>query len=419
MSTKQAQDATSPQGEDARRSRSDRSCHPPALFLARNGKLPLNDQLMNMSFRRLVFVAGTVMIMAGCANKETKDALQKANGLEDQKQYQDANNVLLDALRARETRIRADAGTPADQAASDALAKRVQSDSEFLKLERAQIPIYLRLERADLASAVYADILAGSPGDSVVGDELHDNDPLIRTGAVRILGLSGKSEAIEPLAGATKDPSQEVRRAAVAALGTINDPGTVPPLIDALRDSYWFVRSEAANALGQEHDLRAVGPLLDSVRDSDKTVQSSSETALLFLCKDPKAPKDVFAARLNDPNPKLVLISAICLAVLKDPRAVPVLQKLVASPDATTRLDAVKALGETESPLAIPTLRQTLKDPDVNMQGWSIIGLGNLKDQGSLADLQAIADDNSKPLSIQSAAAAAVGKINGQIPVAK
>ena len=368
---------------------------------------------MNKCFWRLVLVAGTAVILAGCGNKETKEALQKAAALENQKEFQEANAILVDGLQARETKIRADAGTPADQAAADALAKKVASDSEILKMERAQIPLYLHMERADKASAVYVDILAGNPGDTVVYDTLRDKDPLIRAGAVRILGLMGKPDAIDALAGATKDPDQDVRAAAAAALGLIKDPRTVGPLIDALKDSFWFARSEAANALGQEHDGRAVKPLLDVVADPDATVEGSAETALLFLCKEPgaPAPPDDLANRLNDPNPKVVLISAVCLAMLKDSRAVPVLLKLIASTDLTTRLDAVKGLGEAGDPSVIPTLRQTLKDPDVNMRGWSIIGLGNLKDQGALTDLRAIAADANEPSTIKAAAESAINHI--------
>ena len=370
--------------------------------------------LMNKCFWRFVLVAGTAMILAGCGNKETKDALDKATALENQKQYQDANNILVAALQAREAKIRADAGAPADQTAADALTQKVQADSEILKMERAQIPLYLYMERADMASAVYTDILTGNPTDTVINDTLHDKDPVIRTGAVRILGLTGKPAAIDALVGAMKDSDQDVRRAAIVALGSIKDPKTVPPLIDALKDSYWDARSEAANALGQEHDARAVKPLLDAVADSDNTVETSAETALLFLCKGPGAPAspDAFASRLSDPNPKLVLISAVCLAILKDSRAVPVLLKLVSSSDLTTRLDAVKGLGEAGDPSVIPTLRQTLKDPDVNMRGWSIIGLGNLKDAGSLNDLRAIVADESEPPSIKAAAQAAINHIS-------
>ncbi len=150
-------------------------------------------------------------------------------------------------------------------------------------MERAQIPIYLHLQRPDLASAVYADILGGDPDDASLFAILHDPDPAIRTGAVRVLGLAGRPKAIGELARAAKDSDQDVRRAAVAALGTIKDPKTVPPLLDALKDSYWFARSDAADALGREHDPRAIEPLFGLIGDPDKTVQSSAENALILL----------------------------------------------------------------------------------------------------------------------------------------
>ena len=368
---------------------------------------------MNSCFWRFALVACAALALAGCGNKETKEALQKATTLEDQKQYEDANEVLLDALQARETKIRAGSPTPTDPDSVDALTKKVESDPEILKMERAQIPIYLGLERADKASAVYSDILAGHPGDTVVTDLLQDKDPLVRTGAVRTLGLIGKPDAIPALTGATKDEVQDVRRAAVAALGTIKNPASVDPLLAALKDSYWFVRSEAAASLGEESDPRAIKPLFDAVSDSDSNVQSSAESALLQLCLAPGASADEFAGRLSDSNPKIVMLSAICLVQMKDLRAVPVLTKLTTSPDLTTRLEALKGLGETGDPSVIPTLRQTLTDPDVNARGWSIIGLGNLKDQASLPALQALAADAQQPASIRAAASAAVAHISG------
>jgi HEAT repeat protein len=374
---------------------------------------------MNKCFWRLVFLTGSAVLLASCGNRETKEALQKEQALADQKQYEDANKVLLDALQARDIKIRAAANggsaeTLGDQASEDAMLQKVEADPEILKMERAQIPLYLRLDRTDKASAVYVDILAGHPGDTVVFDALQDKDPIIRVGAVRILGLAGKPDAIDALAGMTKDSDQDVRRAAVVALGTINDHRTVPPLIAALKDSYWDVRSEAANALGQEQDPLAVKALLDAVSDSDSTVEQSAETALLYLAKHSGGHGDDFFARLNDSNPKVVLVSAVCLGIMKDPRSIPVLERLTASDDQTTRLDAVKALGETGDPSVIQELRITLKSSDVNMRGWSIIGLGNLKDQGSIPDLTALANDPNQPASIQKAAAAALQEITAQ-----
>ncbi len=375
-------------------------------------------RLMQISFRCIFLVVCATVALAGCSNKETKEALQKASALQDQKQYQDANSVLLSALQARETKLRADNPPPTDQASADALTQKIQADPEILKLERAQLVIYLQLERADLASAVYTDILKGSPKDSVVFDTLDNKDPLIRNGAVRVLGLAGTADALPALIKASKDDDKDVRRAAVSALGSIKDPGAIDPLVAALKDSNWFVRSEAASSLGRQKDPSAIKPLFDAVTDDDSTVESSAESALLDICQVKGTSPEDFAAHLNDPNQKIVMISAVCLAVMHDGRAVPVLIKLTSSSDLTTRLQALKGLGESGDASAIPLLRQTLKETDVNVRGWSIIGLGNLKDQASLADLQAIQADANQPPKIRQAATAAIANITGQPPTA-
>ena len=384
------------------------------FFLRRMASCRLMTTHMQICFRRFLLLAIASSVLAGCGNKETKEALQKASALEDQKQYQDANTVLLDALQAREAKIRAANPPPTDEASGDELTKKTQADPEILKLERAQLVVYLHLERADLASVVFADILRGNPGDSVVADTLHDKDPMIRTGAVRVLGLEGKPDAIPALVTASKDDDKDVRRAAVAALGSIKDPSAIDPLLVALKDSNWFVRSEAASSLGLQRDPRAIKPLFDAVTDTDSSVENSAESALLILCKVDGASADDFGSRLNDPNQKIVMISAVCLAVMHDPRAAPALVKLSSSSDLTTRLQALKGLGESGDPAAIATLRQTLTESDVNVRGWSIIGLGNLKDQGSLAALQAIAADPNQNPKIRDAANVAVNQITGQ-----
>jgi HEAT repeat protein len=362
---------------------------------------------MKSCFRQGAVVVFLAAALAGCGNRETKEALEKAHGFEDQQQYQSADDVLVAALQAREAQIRAKLPPATDQLSVDDQTKKVQADSEILKMERAQIPIYLHLQRADLASAVYSDILAGDPSDTSVYNYANDKDPLIRTGVIRVLGLTGQPKAIDALSAATKDSNQDVRRAAVAALGSIKDPKTVPPLIDALKDSYWFVRSDAADALGREGDPRAIKPLLDVVADSDSTVESSAENALVLLAMN-HAPVNDYAARLDDPNSRIATIATVCLGLEKDPRALPILLKLVAAEDPAVRLQAVKALGEMGDPAAIPALRQGLNDPEVTVRGWSIIGLGKLNDTASIPTLRAIAADPKQPASIQRAANASV-----------
>jgi HEAT repeat protein len=372
----------------------------------------MNDP-MKCCLRRgglLIFLAAT---LAGCGDRETRKALDDAKKLAETKHYEEANDELVAALRVREDKVKAAYPAPTDQLALDDLTKKVQADPEILKMERAQIPLYLHMERPDLASAVSSDILAGDPQDKTAEEMLQDPDAPIRLGAVRILGLTGQPSAIAALARATKDPDQDVRRAAVGALGTIKEPAAVPPLIEALKDSFWFVRSDAADALGRERDGRAVAPLLGMMNDSDKSVVHSAENALVLLASAPGVSSEDFAARVNDPDPKVATVAAVCLAVQKDKRAVPALLKLAASPDAETRVHAVKALGATGDPAGVATLRQLLHDPDVNVRGWSIIGLGKLKDQGSLPDLKAMAADDKQPSDIRDTANQAINEING------
>lgn len=367
---------------------------------------------MRRRFCRDVLLACTLLALAGCSTRETKQALAQADTLAGQQKYEDANDVLIEALRAREAKIRANNEVPTKQAEIDALTKKVQADPEILKMERAQIPLYLHLDRSDLAAAVYGDILAGHPDDPVLANLLKDKDAKIRTSAARTLGLTNKPEAVDPLIGAAGDVDSNVRSEAVAALGLIQSPKAVPTLIHALNDSYWLVRSEAADALGREKAADAILPLLDTVSDPDTNVESSAETALVTLCQAPGVTAATFAPHLNDANPKIVMISAICLAVLKDPRATPVLIKLAASPDVSTRLHAVKGLGETGDPSVIPTLRQTLHDPEVNVRGWSIIGLQNLKDTGSIAALKALSTDPTQTPRIREFASTAAKQLS-------
>jgi HEAT repeat protein len=356
---------------------------------------------MRRRFSRLL-LACTLLALAGCSTRETKQALEKASDLASQQRYEEANTVLIDALRAREAKIRSGVDDPGvDPDKITALKQKVQGDSEILRMERAQLPLYLHMEEASQAAAVYSDICAGHPDDSSLADLLGDKDAKFRTEVVRTLGLVGGSDAIDPLITAAKDTDEDVRSEAISSLGQIKDPRVVPPLIHALNDTYWFVRSQAADALEREKDTSAINPLLDTVSDPDDNVEGAAENALANLCLQPGVSTDTFVPHLDDANPKIAIVSAVCLAVMKDKRATPVLVQKAGSPDVWTRLHAVQGLGETGDPSVIPTLRTTLHDPEVNVRGWSIIGLDNLRDTGSIDALRAMANDPTQTVHIR------------------
>jgi HEAT repeat protein len=376
---------------------------------------------MKKSFRRLALAACGAMALAGCGNKETRQALDKASDLEKQQQFADANAVLVDALQAREAKIRAAAGSSAD---SDALKQKVESDSEILKLERAWVGLYLHWERIDRAASVYGDILTGDPGDTSITDFLGDPDKDIRARAVQVLGLVADPKSpnlgriIDALVSAAKDSDAGVRAAAVDALGATKDPRAFDAIVGKLSDSDWNVRFEVVDALSRLRDERVIAPLLTAAGDADAAVRDSAHENLETIVSgdDTFAKPDDFAGRLEDPNPYVVMSAAECLGLLRDKRAVPVLMKLLSSNNPDARLDAVKALGEAGDRSALPALRQMLNDPDPNLRGWSIIGLGKLKDGDSIIDLEHIATDDTQPAKIRDAAAASVDEIKGALP---
>jgi HEAT repeat protein len=373
---------------------------------------------------RMALLACGAASLAGCGNKQTKDALDKTADLEKQQQYADANSVLVDALQSREDKIRTAAGNPTDPTALDALKKKVQSDSEILKMERAWFGLYLHWNRTDMAASVYGDVLTGDPDDSSVDPYLHDLDKEIRKRAVQVLGLAADPKSpnlgrvIDSLVTATRDSDPEVRAAAVDALGATKDPRVFQPVVDALKDSDWNVRFEVVDALSQIQDERIIAPLLDAAGDADKTVRTSAHDNLegITSASNTPAKPDDFVPRLNDPNPNIVMTAAECLGLLRDPRAAPVLLKLINSTDPDVRLNAVKGLGEAGDRSALPILRQMINDPDLNMRGWSIIGLGKLKDADSLMDLEKISSDETQPASIREAASASVEEIRSTLP---
>ena len=379
---------------------------------------------MKKFFWRAALVTCVAMSLAACGNKETKTALDKAGDLEKQEQFADANTVLVDALQTRENEIRTAAGNPSDPAATDALKKKVASDSEILKLERAWVGLYLRWNRTDMAASVYGDILTGDPDDTSMNDFLHDSDKDIRKRAVEVLGLAADPKSpnldktVSTLVSATKDSDPSVRAAAIDALGATKDPRVVQSVLPELKDSDWNVRFEVVDALSQIKDERVIAPLLDAAGDSDKSVRTSAHDNLESIASAPDtfAKTDDFAARLNDPNADIEMTAAECLGLMRDARAVPVLMKLITSSDPEVKLNAVKGLGEAGDRSALPMLRQLVTDPDLNMRGWSIIGLGKLKDEDSLMDLEHIATDDTQPQAIRDAAAASVEEIRSTLP---
>ena len=122
---------------------------------------------------------------------------------------------------------------------------------------------------------------------------LGDEDHMVQMDAARILGETGDSHAVEPLATTLrKNKHYAVRQQAAHALGKLNDPRAVVPLIEALRDEDSGVQRLAAASLGELRDPRAVEPLLTVLREDRAPLVRAAVLAALDKIgwKIPSAP---------------------------------------------------------------------------------------------------------------------------------
>lgn len=100
---------------------------------------------------------------------------------------------------------------------------------------------------------------------------LRDPETIVRSMAAAQLGMFAGRRAFEALAAALSRPGEdeEVRSTCAEALGTCDDPDALPLLLDALRDPSALVRYDAALALDQLGDPRALDGLRERVERDD------------------------------------------------------------------------------------------------------------------------------------------------------
>lgn len=98
-----------------------------------------------------------------------------------------------------------------------------------------------------------------------------DPAPFVRSTAAAQLGMCTGRRAFDALAAALTRPGEdeEVRSTCAEALGTSEEPDALPLLLDASRDSSSLVRYDAALALGQLGDARALDRLRELVEHDD------------------------------------------------------------------------------------------------------------------------------------------------------
>lgn len=296
--------------------------------------------------------------------------------------------------------------------------------------------------------------------------QLGADAPQKRLQAVRKLGATNDSEAIDALVGALDDQEAAVRSEAVAALGEFKDPAVVRALIGALRDRSEAVQEAAIHSLKKVGDPAAIEPMVGVLLRSSPIIQSHAAIALRALgwaprtlgeqvpyyvatgdfkraamfgapaftalvavlrggsedrrveaaatlgeSGDPSVVKPLMAA-LKDAEPSVRTAAANALARLGDKQVAPALLPLLKDQARNVRVAAINAVGQLGDRHALEVLMDLAVDPEWEVRTALGEALGNLGDARALPTVMGLLNDHDPE--VRQSAAAALGRIGDE-----
>jgi cyclophilin family peptidyl-prolyl cis-trans isomerase/HEAT repeat protein len=273
--------------------------------------------------------------------------------------------------------------------------------------------------------------LPPSPPPAVVADLTTlaaDAEPRIRRRAALAIGRVGLVEGASAIRPLLSDKESDVRQMAAFALGLLGDRASVPDLIAALQDSEPRVRGRAAEALGligdtgsasaiaqMAADYIKAGAIANLAPDDEKWGASAEADAVrlgLFALVRQKG-FEPLAAAVQDGSGRAAGWWPVAYAFrrINDPRAIPFLRQLAASPGRYTRAFAARGLGALKDTASVPLLKQMLEQSngDVALAVSAIDALAEIGSPDGAPPIVAVlaADKPSPGVALEAVAALA------------
>lgn len=282
----------------------------------------------------------------------------------------------------------------------------VGSSSPTIRAEAAQAAHAL-LDPAHPDGRAVEPLAAALRGAHATPDE--------RATLASLLGRTGAPRAAPVLVGLSDAKVLSVKLAAIEALGTLGPAGADDPLLAKLDDASPEVRLRAAIALGDAGGARARDALLAKLDTGEEVDRGAALTALggvlARVPTEPAVQRLSRALELGAGSERDALLIAIGRARL--PAAERVLEGAARGDDVDDRRTAASLL--PGHPRALPILRRLLADPDASVRAQAAWAMGSLAgpiDPESLRALAAIARDGDLDAAID--ATAAIGRITAR-----
>lgn len=187
--------------------------------------------------------------------------------------------------------------------------------------------------RAEIAALVRAGVTSRGDLASVL---LNDQAGELRAVACWLLGRLAADEGLPALMATLKGREPRLRRYAAIALGECRKDDAVPVLIEAMRtDPDEFTRTAAAWALGEIKDPSAIDALLTALADREVPAEVRGQAAEALACARDARVVPALIAALADSEPEVRFFSAFALGQSADAAALPALEHVAASDDAS------------------------------------------------------------------------------------
>jgi HEAT repeat protein len=126
-------------------------------------------------------------------------------------------------------------------------------------------------------------------------EELRHRDPEEKLGWITQLAQNPTEESIEVLLDVLQQESWFLRDQAARVLATMGEP-VLEPLVEFLGSGLWYTRASAVAALGRMGNPRAAAPLVGMLNDQNRTVRDAVWDALVLLCRNELATRELAAA---------------------------------------------------------------------------------------------------------------------------
>lgn len=149
-------------------------------------------------------------------------------------------------------------------------------------------------------------------------EELRHRDPEEKLGWITQIAQNPTEESIEVLLDVLQQESWFLRDQASRVLAGMGET-VLEPLVHYLGSGLWYTRASAVSALGRMGNPRAAAPLVGMLNDPNRTVRDAVWDALVLLCQNELATRELAAA--FDGLPEKARRFALDGLVERDPEA--------------------------------------------------------------------------------------------------